>query len=287
MYWLLCVLARGFSCISRPQALSLGSWFAGFLYAIFRLTPYRDLFQQTLGGAFPQWSARKIRRVSRLHVRYFVWAFIDFLRFWRLQSQGQIPREIHPEDQHHYQAAYAKGQGVILVSAHYGCWEWIPALSALQGHPTTVLVQKPSTPAFERLFCTFRAFAGVRTVNNDSYKGLGQVLKALRRGEVVGLVIDQHGESEQLWGEFFGHRVALPAGVAALAKKTGAPVVPVMIRWWGNQHQVRYFSPRYCASHEDEAAFTQGLYDLMEAEIRRYPANWLWSYNRWDKVKSP
>lgn len=286
MYGLLCILARVLSHLPRPQALSLGSWFAGFLYGVFRRTPHRKLFHVTMGGAFPRWSSLHIQQLSRLHVRYFVWAFVDFLRFWRLQQNPQIPREVHCEGLAHYDAAYAQGKGVILVSAHYGCWEWVPALSALRGHPTTVLVQKPSTPAFDRLFRSFRAFAGVRTVNNDSYKGLGRMLKALRQGEVVGLVIDQHGESEQMWGEFFGHQVSLPVGVSALAQKTGAPVVPVLARWWGNQHQVRYFPARYCTKAEDPTAFTQALYALIEAQIQQYPENWLWTYNRWDKVKT-
>lgn len=283
MYVLLCVLAKYFSVLPRPQALALGTGFAGFLYGVFRRTPYRGLFNQTLGGAFPEWSHRQIRQVSRAHVGYFVWSLIDFLRFWRLRSDPRIPREIHCEGQEYYEAAYAQGKGVILVSAHYGCWEWIPALSALQGHPTTVMVQKPSSPVFDRLFTRFRGFAGVRTVNNDSYQGLRAVMKALRRGEVVGLVLDQHGESEQMLGQFFGHTVSLPAGGAALAQKTGAIVVPVLIRWWGNQHRVRYLPGRTLLPGEDPTAFTQGLYDHFEAQIRKYPENWLWTYNRWDK----
>ena len=272
------------SYLPRPQALSLGNAFAGFLYGIFRLSPYRDHASPMIVGAFPDLSKAEQRRLFREHLHRLVGAIVDFLRFARLKQRAIIPREIEIEGQQHYLDALAQGKGVILVSAHFGCWEWIPAVSALRGDPTLVMVQKPSDHVLDRLFCRFRAFAGVKTVNNDSRKGLKQVIRALRNGEVVGLVIDQHGESQQMMGDFFGHRVSLPTGPAAFARLTGAAVVPVFMRWRGDQHQLTYFPARYLTPEQDPHVFTQGLYHLIETQIRRYPANWLWTYNRWDKL---
>lgn len=284
MWFFFFALSALLSSLPRPQALSLGSAFAGFLYGVFRLSPYRHHADPIIAGAFPALPKAKQRRLFRDHVYRLVWSIVDFLRFSRLKQRGLMPREIEVEGQQHYLEALARGKGVILVSAHFGCWEWVPAVSALRGDPTLVMVQKPSDPVLERLFCRFRAFAGVRTVNNDSRKGLKQVIRALRAGEVVGLVIDQHGESQQMMGDFFGHRVSLPTGVAAFARSTGAAVVPVFIRWRGHQHQLTYFPARYLTPEQDAQVFTQGLYQLIEAQIRRYPENWLWTYNRWDKL---
>ncbi len=292
MYAFLCALARFFSYLSRPQALHLGSTFAGLLYGVYRLTPWRRLLQGHIHQSFPSLSKKEQDRIARQHVKTFLWAIVDFLRFWqwRQRHEGavdlrshQLPRHVLLVGDNHYQAAYGRGKGVILVSAHFGCWEYIPALSALQGHPTTVLVQKPAEPYFERLFTTFRGFAGVNTVNNDSYKGMGTLLRALRRQEVVGLVIDQHGESEQLIGSLMGKTVSLPAGPGALARRTGAAVVPVFARWWGNQQIIEYLPARFYEQQDTDLSFTQALYDDIEKMIRKYPENWLWSYNRWDK----
>lgn len=275
------------SYLPRPQALSLGSVFAGFLYGVFRLSPYRHHAEPIIRGAFPESTRAEQRHLFREHTRRLVWSIVDFLRFARFtqrKHRGLIPREIEIEGQQHYLEALARGKGVILVSAHFGCWEWIPAVSALRGDPTQVMVQKPSDPVMDRLFCRFRAFAGVHTVNNDSRTGLKQVIRALRAGEVVGLVIDQHGESQQMMGTFFGHRVSFPTGPAAFARLTGAAVVPVFVRWRGTQHQLSYFPAHYLTPDQDPQAFTQGLYDIIEQQIRRYPANWLWTYNRWDKL---
>jgi Kdo2-lipid IVA lauroyltransferase/acyltransferase len=288
MSFLFYALSQFLSMIPRPQALSLGSVFAGFLYGLFRLSPYRHHAEPIIGGAFPTWSKVEQRRLFREHTQRLVWSIIDFLRFARLRlkpgaQRSGLPREIEIEGQQHYLEALERGKGVILVSAHFGCWEWIPAVSALRGDPTQVMVQKPSDPVMDRLFKRFRGFAGVKTVNNDSRKGLKQVIRALREGEVVGLVIDQHGESQQMLGDFFGHRVSFPTGPAAFAQRTGAAVVPVFIRWRGTQHQLSYFPARYLSPEQDPQVFTQDLYNIIEQQIRRYPANWLWTYNRWDK----
>ncbi len=287
MAFLLSALSTFLSSLSRPQALSLGSVFAGFLYGVFRLSPYRHHADPIITGAFPTLSKAEQRRLFREHTQRLVWSIVDFLRFARLKQRERqvgVPREIEIEGEQNYLEALAQGKGVILVSAHFGCWEWIPAVSALRGDPTQVMVQKPSDPIMDRLFCRFRAFAGVKTVNNDSRKGLKQVIRALRAGEVVGLVIDQHGESQQMMGDFFGHRVSFPTGPAAFARLTGAAVVPVFIRWRGTRHQLTYFPAHYLTPEQDPQVFTQGLYDIIEQQIRRYPSNWLWTYNRWDKL---
>lgn len=274
-YALAALLSRG----GRRPAQRFASGLAALLYALYRLTPHRDFIAANVRAALPEAAAGTL---AKTHVRLLLWAILDLLRFRRFAADPRVPPEVTIVGWEHYAAAQAAGKGVILVSAHYGCWELIPACVSLRGHPTTVLVQKPSTDAFDRLFRAFRAYAGVRTVDNDSVIGLRPILKALQQGETVGLVIDQHGESEKLFGTFFGHRVSLPEGPAFLARRLGTPIVPVLVRWQGHDHVMEFFAP--LAAEAEPAALMQRIYSWLEEQIRAHPQNWLWSYNRWDKA---
>jgi len=223
--------------------------------------------------------------LARQHVRLLLWSIVDLLRFRRFQHAPKLPPELSIRGWQHFEAAHAEGRGVLLFSAHVGCWELIPASTALQGYPTTVLVQKPSQDSFDHLFRQFRGYAGVKTVNNDSLAGLRPIIKALKRGETVGMVIDQHGESERLIGQFFGQSVSMPEGPAYLARHFQTPLVPVSIRWVGDGHQLDFAPALHARDFPDELSLTQVLYDQLETRIRRHPENWLWSYNRWDKYR--
>ncbi|HEY9839226.1 MAG TPA: lysophospholipid acyltransferase family protein [Candidatus Obscuribacterales bacterium] len=268
----------------RRPAQMIASGLAGLIYGIYRLSPYRDFIAGNIRAALPQADADAL---AQTHLRLLLWAIVDLLRFRRFGSAPVLPPEVTVTGWEHFEAAHALGRGVILVSAHFGCWELIPACIGLRGLPVTVLVQKPSQDAFDRLFREFRAFAGVRTLNNDSLAGLRPVLRSLRRGETVGLVIDQHGESERLIGHFFGHRVSMPEGPAFLAGHLATPIVPVLTRWRGSRHVLEFFPALEArgAQTDQQAELMQRIYDWLEAQIRRYPENWLWSYNRWDKLR--
>lgn len=269
---------------ARRPAQILASGLAGLLFALYQASPYRGFIEGNIARA----GLKRPERLARAHVRLLLWAIVDLLRFVRFRDDKRLPRELLVTGMEHFEAASAAGRGVILVSAHFGCWELIPALTSLRGYATTVLVQKPSQDVFDRLFRELRAWAGVRTLNNDTLAGLRPILKALRQGETVGLVIDQHGESRRLVGKFFGHRVSLPEGPAFLARRTGAAIVPVLARWRGNQHVIEFYPVMTAIGGADGDLQTmQAIYDWLETQIRRYPENWLWSYNRWDKFPCP
>lgn len=277
--WIFRCLAELLSRSERRSALQFASGLAGLLFLIYRLSPYRAFMEGNIRQALPQAPAK---RLAAEHLRLLLWSIVDLLRFCRFKQQALIPPEVLVLGWEHFEAARAQGKGVILASAHFGCWELIPAVVSLKGCPTTVLVQKPSLDGFDRLFRRFRAYAGVKTVNNDSLAGLRPILKALQAGECVGMVIDQHGESRRLLGNFFGQQVSLPEGPAFLSQRLGTPIVPVLIRWRGSRHVLEFFEP--FEPEPDALGLMQKIYDWLESQIRRYPENWLWTYNRWDKM---
>lgn len=282
MRWLSHSLAR----LPRPLALQLVKALADGLYAVYRCSPYRHFLAQSIGPAFPELSAAEKHQLGRSHWQHLLQALLDFLRFVQLSPESPLPSEVRLVHADYYLEALAQQRGVMLVSAHFGCWEWIPAALALQGQPVSVLVQRPSQTWIDQGFRELRARVGVQTLYNDSLSGLRPLIRALRQAETVGMLIDQHGESQRLIGQFFGQTVSLPEGPARLARQTGCLIVPVLARWHGPRHVIQFYEPLDPCQYAEDQVLMQTLYHWLEREIRRSPENWLWSYQRWNKYSA-
>lgn len=254
---------------------------AGAVFCLYRLSPYRHFIQGNVRAAFPDWPEARYQEIAWQHVRRLFQAVADFLRFPAWASHPPGPDVLQVQGFEHLQAAWQQGRGVILVSGHMGCWEIIGATVAQAGFPFHVLVQPPTVDAFARLFAQLRGGVGVVTHNNTSLSSLRPVLRELQQGAVVGLLVDQHGESRRLLGTFFGHQVSLPEGPAFFARYCDSPIVPVFAWREGDCHQVRFEPPLPVA--DSPQALMQSLYQRIEAAIRAHPEDWLWTYNRWDK----
>lgn len=268
--------------------LFLGSIFAQILYFIYRLTPYRNLIFSHIQTALDL-PPKKIHSLARTHVFNLVYSIIDLLRLPLLKDNPELLNNVHIKGWHHFWESYQKNQGVILLSAHYGFWEMIPAFIGLSNIPTHVLVQRPSVAAIDQLFTKNRESVGVETKYNTSLEGLRPLLRALKNGEVIGLVIDQHGESNRLIGEFFSHQVSLPEGPLFFGALSGSPLVPVLAKRINHEHHLTFYPPLYIdrsiwGEEELMVAKMQEIYTWLEKEIKAHPQDWLWSYNRFDKL---
>lgn len=269
--------------LSDRQRSFLAERVAGLFYFVYRLSPYRTFIQTNIRAAL-NLSPEEADHLALRHVSELLHAIADLLCFERF-AKGQVPVHWQIEGYENFQRCYNYNKGVILVSAHLGFWELFPAVLAHQGIPTTVLVQRPSVPAFDRFFVRSRAWAGVKTCYNDTVSGIRPVLRALRQGEVVAMLIDQHGENKKLLGEFFGHCVSMPEGVAYLSRHTGAWIVPVFT--WRKQYSysIQFFPGLQAQDFSTPQGLLQYLYNQIEVMIKRHPESWLWIYNRWDKYQ--
>jgi KDO2-lipid IV(A) lauroyltransferase len=281
LIFLIQALSSVFCLLPRRWCLGLMASAAGVVFCLYSLSPYRRFIQGNLRAAFPDWSQARIQQVAWQHVKHLFQAVADLLRFPRWQTHPPGPDTLQVVGLEHVQAAWQEGRGVILASAHMGCWEMITATVAMAGLPTHVLVQPPTVDAFARLFAQFRASVGVVTHNNTSLSSLRPVLRQLARGAVVGMLVDQHGESRRLTGSFFGHEVSLPEGPAFFARHCGSLIVPVFAWREGDCHHICFEPP--LVPEDSPQVLMQALYQRIEAAIQAHPDDWLWTYNRWDK----
>lgn len=277
LYSLFLALARLAQVLPRRLALAVGAAFATGVYGLYRLTPYRGFIHGNLKAAFrEELSDRDLHAIAHRHLQQLTRCIVEVLR---LPAERPL-QHVRFEGLEHLEAARAKGKGVILATAHFGNWELMGGAFAEAGLPLHVLVQRPSQDAFDRLFKEFRATVGVSTWENAGPASLRPVLRALARNEALGLLVDQHGESQEAIVEFFGHAVSSPVGPFFFARRTGAAILPVFcVRQPDDTHIVRIEAPLPVT--DDPEADCQRLYAAYEEAIRRHPDHWLWVHDRW------
>jgi KDO2-lipid IV(A) lauroyltransferase len=188
-------------------------------------------------------------------------------------------------------AALARGRGVVSPIAHLGNWELQGVATAPLIGSSAVIARPLDNPALDRRLVSFRTSTGNVVVYKK--KALAQILKTLREGRVVAVMLDQNVQAKDgIFVRFFGRPACTTTVAAALAIKTGCPIVPA--------HCVRRADGRYRMVYgplvewtgsgrrdEDIAALTQQLTSIIEGWVRESPEQWLWLHRRWKTQPFP
>ena len=181
--------------------------------------------------------------------------------------------------------AHAEGKGVVFVSCHVGNWELLARRIALEGFPCGTVAREAQDPRLTALLERSRLSAGVRVLWRGS-KGLAkQLLRLLREGGFVGVLIDQDTDVQGHFVPFFGRLAFTPRAAGDLAVRTGAPIVFGCVhRVAPAMHEVvlkRIDVPRTGDREQDSLALTAAATRAIEDEIRRRPDEWVWMHRRW------
>lgn len=180
------------------------------------------------------------------------------------------------------QAAVEEGNGVLFATAHLGNWELLGAEVARQA-PLSVLFKPSYDPRFTRMMTDFRGRSGIRSIDVTRAAHLTSVLRALRAGEVVGVLADQPAPGAAV--PFFHRQAPTSTLIPELARRTGAAVVMGFIRRSGRRHTITV--QRVSLPTEDIQRSTGQLTAEVEQAVRQDPAQWVWTLDRWreDRAK--
>jgi KDO2-lipid IV(A) lauroyltransferase len=185
-----------------------------------------------------------------------------------------------------YKQAYARGKGVLFLTAHFGGWELSAFTHSLHGHWMHVVMRAMDNVYLDRLIRRYRTMYGNRVVEKDDFvRGL---LAAMKAGEVVGILMDTNMTPPQgIFVDFFGIPACTASGVARIALRTDAAVVPTFTIWDAELGKYRLrFDPaveleRTGDLEADIMANTQKFTSIIEEYVRKYPEQWLWVHRRW------
>jgi KDO2-lipid IV(A) lauroyltransferase len=237
--------------------------------------------QLALGG---ERSSEDRRRIAIESFRNLGRTFFEVLNLNRL-TRDDIDRLVKFEGEEALKAAAASGRGVLFVTAHIGNWELMGRVVSMH-YPLAVMAAPIYDRRVEKVMIGLRAAHGIETLVRDSPGSLKRLIGMLRRGGVVGLLIDQDTKTDGVFVPFFHQDAYTPTGPASLAFRTGASVVVgFIIREGVERHRIIIQGPLDISPtghmerdvRDQTARFTK----MIEEQIRKTPEQWIWMHRRW------
>jgi KDO2-lipid IV(A) lauroyltransferase len=235
--------------------------------------------------AFPGKSAVERQQILRRLYRNLGWLLAEFCQMPRYTPET-TRSFIRYEGLEHYLAARDEGKGVLILTGHLGAWELSSFYHSLMGYPMSIVIRRLDNPLVDNLVNHIRCLHGNQVLHKDDFaRGL---LASMRRGETVGILMDTNMTPPQgSFVEFFGHSACTGTGLARIAMKTGARVLPGFLLWEeATQQYVLRFGAPLCLANSgdveaDVIANTALFSRVIEDYIRQYPDQWLWVHRRW------
>lgn len=256
----------------------------GFGWMVFHLSPRRvRMATANILAAFgDKYTPRQARRICYLSVVNILTTVAEMIKLpWMSDDALRALSTI--EGLEHLETARARGNGAILITAHFGNWEWGGALAAVLGFPISVVARDASDPVMRDLFNSSRESKGIKVYGR---KDTRQLLRALKENECIALLPDQHAVDGAVVCKFLGRPAATHSGPAMLALRTGALIIPCFgVRCPDGRIAARLYPPLELAvtgdRQADILAITQAINDVIGEQIRAHPEQWLWLHNRW------
>jgi Kdo2-lipid IVA lauroyltransferase/acyltransferase len=232
-----------------------------------------------LGFAYPDLSPADLNRIVDGVFRTLSRLLYSFARLPDINS-ANVRQWIRYEGLEHYQAAKQKGNGILVATAHLGNWELSAFTHAIMTEPMGVMIRPLDNPLIDDLVERRRQLSGNQLISKKD--AALTVLRALKRNQAVGILIDQNTTpAEGVFIDFFGRKACANAAFARLAARTGATVIPGFAFWHEDEKKyVLRFYPEVPMSG-DVVADTQRIHAEIEKTIRQYPDQWMWIHRRW------
>lgn len=244
---------------------------------------HRRIADRNLAAAFPRRPPDERRALVRHVFAHFGRLLLELLKFGTLSAGAMLAR-VEFDGEERARLAYAQGRGVLFVTGHFGFWELHAIVHALRLQPIAVLARALDNPRLNERLERIRR----RTGNTVIYRQgtIRRVMRTLQAGQGVAVLIDQHIQSrDAVYVDFFDRPAATTSMVAALALRTGAPVVPVFAVPTGRgRYRMIYehpVEPPHAGDEDAVRTFTQRCTDVLEMYVRRNPELWLWMHRRW------
>jgi len=279
---------KSLGLLPRPAARFAGASFAAAAYVL--RAPLRRAAMFNLTLAFPDWSDAKRKRVIRSMIQQIGWMAAEFSQFPKYTSEN-IQKIVVLDGFENFDAARRRGKGVLFLTGHMSAWELAPFAHALYGHPLHFLVRPIANRRVDALINRYRCLSGNQPIEKN--KSARSILRILADGGTVGILSDHNTVLEEsVFVDFFGIPASTTSGLARIALRTDAAVVPGFLSWDSARRKYRLrFEPAIelvrtgdeeIDVRENTARFTKTIEDY----VRAYPDQWLWVHKRW-KTRPP
>ena len=277
-------IAAGMRLLPMSAVRTCGAALGRSIYAVD--TFHRGIALDNLAHAFPSRSLAERQATARGAFAHFGSLLLELLKYGHL-TRPRMLALIESDGEERVRQAYAKGRGVLFFTGHFGYWEMQAIAQPLQVHPVSVLARPLDNPALHAMLEDMRT----RTGNSVIYRqgAIRRVLRELALNRGIALLIDQHLHTpDVVYVDYFGRPAATTSALAALALRTGAPVIPVFALPLPDGRYRFVYEPAVDPPPSDSpdaiGVFTQRRTDVLEMYVRRHPELWLWMHRRWRDV---
>ena len=278
------VLARPIAYAPRRLRHAVGDLLGLLWFDVFRIR--RQVALENLRIAFPHWTEGERVRCARRSLRGMGRNLTDFAVVPFFNS-AWAKREFDVVGREHFDRALAGGKGAMVLTLHLGNGDFAIAAYSRMGLRVTLISKLFRSKRLNELWFGMRARHGTRFIAPE--KSSFEILRALKRNEAVIFVLDQFmGPPVGVETRFFGRPTGTAAGLALMADRTRAPVVPsYTFRQASGRSTIVFEAPiAFIDSgtrEENIARMTQAYADRLEAIIRLHPDQWMWIHRRWKR----
>lgn len=270
------ILPRG---LARQLGIGIG-WLAFNVLGRLRKVGLRNLQL-----AFPEKSATERETILRTVYRNLGCLLAEFCQMPSYTPE-RASEFIRYDGLENYLAARERGKGVLVLTGHLGAWELSSFYHSLMGYPMGMVIRRLDNPLVDTFVNRIRCLHGNRVMHKDDFaRGL---IAAMRAGETVGILMDTNMTPPQgVFVPFFGVEACTASGMARIALKTEAAVVPGFLLWEPREKKyVLHFGTelnlvRTGDTESDAVANTALFTSVIERYVRQYPEQWLWMHRRW------
>ena len=266
----------------RPILLGAGGLLGNLYYLLIPKMRRRAVEHMMPALGISEAEAKSLVRASFINMARNV---LDILAMPML-NESNLNEYIEIDHLERMQEALAEGRGVVVLTGHVGCWEWLSAAFTLNGIPVSAIAKPQPNIEYTRVLDDLRATIHVEIFSRGTSE-LIAAARALKRGRLLGFLADQDGGPGGAFIEFLGRTASTPLGPAVFSRKFKAPVVPAFIlRQPKGKHKVVVGEIMRCPdtgdSDRDLHEFTVQMTAIVERIIRENPTQWIWFQKRWN-----
>ncbi len=280
MVW---VFVYGIRLFPRGLARAIGAVIGAIAYRV--LGRLQRVGLRNLEIAFPEITAKEREAILRSEYRNLGLLMAEFCKMPDYTA-ATASRFIRYEGLENYLSARERGKGVLVLTGHLGAWELSSFFHSLMGMPMGMVIRRLDNPLVDAFVNRIRCLRGNRVIHKDDFaRGL---IASMRAGETVGILMDTNMTPPQgVFVPFFGVPACTASGMARIAAKTGAAVVPGFLLWEESEKRyVLHFGEELEVVHtgdaeQDALVNTATFTAAIEGYVRRYPEQWLWVHRRW------
>lgn len=272
--------------LSFKTAQKAGGILGGFGYYLIKR--YSRVAEENLKKCFPEKSANEIRSLTKKVFINQGKNFFEFLTLSKLNKEN-ISTVVKFKGRENFENSFSRRKGVLMIASHFSNWELLGVAISFQGFPLNVIARKLYLEELDDILINSRESMGMKIIKRGEGNSSIGIIRALKKNQCLAMLVDQNiKDIPNVYVDFFGKKTCTPSGLAALALKTGAPVVSGMIiREKDDTFTVEISKPVELIHTGDENADigknTQVFTGIIESYIRKYPEQWVWFHKRWDE----